>query len=474
MNWLGLQTVAEISVERILNALPEGLLIAFFAWALLRILRKQNSGTRFAVWFLALLAVAALPVFGGFRFGPLHWGDMRPAISIPGHWALFVFLFWVMGSSLALARLLTGLWRLRKLRQSCTPMMAADLDPMVRKTVETIGGLKSMSQAITIAASEQVRVPAAIGFWKRTIVLPTWALRELPPNDLNVILLHELAHLRRGDDWTNLIQKIVRALFFFHPAVWWIESQLSVEREMACDDAVLAETANPRGYAICLVSLLEKSLAQKGWSMAQAAVHRAHEASLRLAQILDTNRPVATRVWKPALGMIGAFSMCCLMVLPHAPQFVAFDRGALIRSNQAYSGGLNQASFPTSVNSSSTKTAVVIPALLRMRESSSLTSSLRTSPNVVSAQVPTHASAQRQLTPARTLVSQSNAPRPREVMMNASPSGKYGPEVRTLFFIETTQYVIDDSSVWSVQVWRVTVLSTNLNRSAKVPAANSI
>lgn len=208
--------------------------------------------------------------------------------------------------------------------------------------------------------------------------------------------------------------------------------------------------------------------------MAQAAVHRAHEASLRLAQILDTNRPVATRVWKPALGMVGAFSMCCLMALPHAPQFVAFDRGALIRSSQAYSVGLNQASFPTSVNSSSAKTAVVIPALLRMRESSSSTSSLRTSPNVVSRQFPTHASAQRQLTPARTLVAQSNAPRPREVMMNASRSGKYGPEVRTLFFIETTQYVIDDSSVWSVQVWRVTVLSTNLNRWAKVPTANSI
>ena len=69
MNWLSVQTVAEISVERILNALPEGLLIAFFAWALLRVLRKQNSGTRFAVWFLALIAVAALPVCGGFRFG---------------------------------------------------------------------------------------------------------------------------------------------------------------------------------------------------------------------------------------------------------------------------------------------------------------------------------------------------------------------------------------------------------------------
>jgi beta-lactamase regulating signal transducer with metallopeptidase domain len=199
--------------------------------------------------------------------------------------------------------------------------------------------------------SEDVRVPSAIGFWNRTIVLPAWALRELPPEDLNVILLHEFAHLRRWDDWTNLIQKIIRALFFFHPAVWWIENRLAVEREMACDDAVLATTANPHGYASCLVSLLEKSLAHRlehrPWSMAQAAVRRAHEASLRLAQILDKNRPVATRVWRPALAIVGAFSVVCLMALPLAPRFVAFDRGSdrdmtAGHSDYAYSAAVSQ------------------------------------------------------------------------------------------------------------------------------------
>ena len=330
MNWLSVQSVAQISVERILNALPEGFLIALFAWGLLRILRRQNSGTRFAVWFLALLTVAALPVLGGIGDGragmvagscrdasgmaPANsWGSLRPAITIPGRWALFVFLGWALGASFAMMRLAAGLWRLRRLRRSCTPIVAEDLDPAVRKTVEAIGGSGSVisSNSITIARSECVRVPAAIGFWKRTIVLPAWALRELPAQDLNVILLHEFAHLRRWDDWTNLIQKIVRALFFFHPAVLWIEKRISVEREMACDDAVLAETANPHGYAACLVSLLEKNLAHRlahgRWSMAQAAVHRAREASLRLAQILDKNRPAATRVWKPALAWSALF-----------------------------------------------------------------------------------------------------------------------------------------------------------------------
>jgi beta-lactamase regulating signal transducer with metallopeptidase domain len=504
MNWLSVQTVAQISVERILNALPEGFLIALFAWALLRVLRRQNSGTRFAVWFLALLTVAALPVLGGVGEGRAlmagmssgmssgmlsgmasanSWGSLRPAITIPGRWALFVFIAWAFGAGVGMMRLVAGLWRLRRLRLSCTPIVAADLDPAVRKTVDAIGssGLVvsrsiSISRSITIATSEFVRVPAAIGFWRRTIVLPAWALRELPAQDLNVILLHEFAHLRRWDDWTNLIQKIVRAVFFFHPAVWWIEKRISVEREMACDDAVLAETANPHGYATCLVSLLEKSLAhrlaQRRWSMAQAAVHRAREASLRLAQILDKNRPAATRVWKPALGMVGAFSVACLMALPLAPQFVAFDRGVVAsHSDHAYLAAVSQASFRP-LRQPSVKTAAVVPAGLRTGESSSVGSTAR----IIPARVHEHAVAGQQLARAHVVAARPNAPPPpvRLVEASASADQETVPEFRTLIFIEATQYRNSESTVWSVQVWRVMLVSSVRDRLAGAPVANSI
>jgi len=161
MNWLLLQTMAQISVERILNALPEGFLIALFVWALLRVLRRQNSGTRFAVWFLALLTVAALPVLGGLGAGPGQghalmtsgmsapvWRSLRPAIAIPGRWALFVFLAWAVGVGVAMARLATGLWHLRQLHRSCTPVVAADIDPVVRKTVEAIGASGSVESRL--------------------------------------------------------------------------------------------------------------------------------------------------------------------------------------------------------------------------------------------------------------------------------------------------------------------------------------
>jgi len=487
MNWLSVQTVAQISVERILHALPEGFLIAIFAWALLRVLRRQNSGTRFAVWFLALLTVAALPVLGGIGEGRARmvagilsgmasansWGSLRPAITIPGRWALFVFLAWALGASVAMMRLAAGLWRLRRLRRSCTPIVAADLDPAVRKTVEAIGASgsvisNSISNLITIATSECVRVPAAIGFWKRTIVLPAWTLRELPAQDLNVILLHEFAHLRRWDDWTNLIQKIVRALFFFHPAVWWIEKRISVEREMACDDAVLAETANPHGYATCLVSLLEKSLAHrlaqrltdKRWSMAQAAVHRAREASLRLAQILDKNRPAATRVWKPALGMVGVFSVACLMALPLAPQFVAFDRGSLTsHGDPVDSAAVSPSSFP-SLPSTSGEPGV--PARLDGRDARRSTKR----PHAVGGQ---------HFVPESVVSARSNAAPPRERVVEAGTSADQEtvPEFRTLIFIEATQYGNSDSAVWRVQVWRVMLVKTGLDTLAGVAVAHS-
>jgi len=466
MNWLTLQTAAQISVERILNALPEGLLIAVFAWILLRFFRRQNSGTRFAVWFLTLIAVAALPLVAVLRF-PVDEGHVgmirtassavtRPAITIPERWAVFVFALWVFGAVAAIARLGVGLWQLRQLRRSCARIAPDDLDPVLRKTVETI----TDSQSVAVLTSDTVSVPAAIGFGQRAIILPGWTLRELPPADLNAILLHEFAHLQRGDDWTNLVQKVVRAVFFFHPAVWWIERQLSVEREMACDDAVLAATANPHGYATCLVSLLEKSLAHRGWTMAQAAVHRAREASLRLAKILDKNRPGATRVWKPAVGLVGAFAFVCLVALPHVPQLVAVDRGFAPSLTARNSAPANFDSPVRTAFQATHPTAVAIP----------LTFHQKSRTKAVSRPINSQPSAPVQSAP------QTNAKPvpPGVIAANANLDQEFVPQFQTVVFIQATPYGNFAVPLWRVQVWRVTVLTGMRERVARVPVASSI
>ncbi len=324
MNWLGTQSMAQVWVERVLNSLPEGLLIALFAWLLLRLIGRQNSGTRFAVWFMALIAVVGLSFFGGFK---LHEGRISaPAtpvsshIVIPVFWAEVIFAAWALTAIFALARIAAGLWQVRVIRRSCAEVDLSQLDSAIAQTLQQ----HNVGRPVCLAVSERVKVPAAIGFWKPAIVLPTWTLRELAPQELNPILIHELTHLKRRDDWTNLFQKMARAFFFFHPAVWWIDSRLSLEREMACDDAVLANTGNPRAYASSLIDLLEKSCARRGWTMAQAAVHRAQELSQRIAQILDAKRPATTRVWKPALALVSVFSLACFALSYCAPRLIAF------------------------------------------------------------------------------------------------------------------------------------------------------
>jgi hypothetical protein len=156
------------------------------------------------------------------------------------------------------------------------------------------------------------------------IVIPAWALGELSTEELKVVLLHESAHLERWDDWTNLTQKVLRALFFFHPVVWWLESKLALEREMACDDLVVAATSSPRAYAECLVSLAEKSSGRRSFALAQAAVNRMKHTSLRIRQILDGKHCGATAVWKPAVGLAAAAAMACLLFVNDAPKLVGF------------------------------------------------------------------------------------------------------------------------------------------------------
>jgi len=182
-----------------------------------------------------------------------------------------------------------------------------------------------VSRKVTLAISDELRVPAAIGFWKPMVILPAWAVKELSADELNAILIHELAHLKRYDDITNLAQKVIRAMFFFNPAVLWLENRLSLEREMACDDAVLAETENPRAYAECLVAVAEKSFVRRGMSLAQAAVSRMRQTSRRVAQILDGERRSAARVWKPALALMTVFAAGWVATVSRAPELVGFQ-----------------------------------------------------------------------------------------------------------------------------------------------------
>ena len=323
---IDLHTIAQVSALRIVDCLIEGTLITMFASLLLGYARRQSSATRFATWFAVLVAIAALPMLGGLASST---GTGIPAaslsksvITLPVSWTLYLFVAWAAIALWGLLGVGRGLWHLRVLRKTCVPVDSTLLDVQL---LETLARNQS-PRAVALCVSDHVQVPTAIGVLRPAVVLPRWVMQELPPDELNQILLHELAHLRRWDDWTNLTQKVVRALFFFHPAVWWIEKRVSLEREMACDDAVLAETASPRAYAECLAHLAEKTLIQRSMALAQAALGKIHQTSLRVAQILDGNRPIrSARSWKPAVSLVAAFAMASVVGISKAPRLIAFS-----------------------------------------------------------------------------------------------------------------------------------------------------
>jgi hypothetical protein len=302
---------------------------------------------------------------------------------------------------------------------------------------------------------------------KPAIVLPGWALRELSPVELNAVLLHELAHLRRWDDWTNLAQEILKAIFFFHPAFWWIGHGLSLEREMACDDFVLAGTSNPQAYAQCLVSVAEKSFLRRGLALAQAVAGRIEQTSQRLIRILDVDRPTATNLSKPALGLVAAFSAICVMSLPHAPRLVAFE----VR-DPGFSAS-DRAGFPQAVVDSSAVGAKLIPAALQIPGASPSTSPISSSRNskpafgaraplnrvvkLKSANVSRHVATRSDNPVANFVRLQINSPR----LMNGNASAAssvqdVGYPAPMLLVIQTAE-VDGYGRVWSISIVQFTV-----------------
>jgi beta-lactamase regulating signal transducer with metallopeptidase domain len=261
---------------------------------------------------------------GSFTSLAIRVGTPHSAITLPSAWALDLFVVWAVIAGIGLIKVGVGLWRLRQLRRGCASVDVASLDSLLQKTLDSFGQQIGKKRQVRLLKSDRLSVPAAIGFFRPAVVIPIWSLQELSPEELNAVLLHELAHLQRWDDWTNLAQKLLRAVFFFHPAVWFVESKLSLEREMACDDVVLAATSSPRAYAECLVSLAEKSFLHRGLALAQAAVSRMRQTTLRVSQILDGNRPGTTGVWKPAVGLLATFSVVTVISVSQAPELVAF------------------------------------------------------------------------------------------------------------------------------------------------------
>ena len=310
---------AEVS-EGLLYCAIAGTLLASAVWFLLRLFPRRNSRTSFAVWFSTLLATALLPWARLLSGDGTDRAGGHALVTVSTAWAWYVFLAWAGVAFIGLARVALATFQLRRIRVEAVAVDWKTLDADLRALLEDFQRCRKVS----VLVSQRLEVPTAIGFYKPAIILPAWLLESTPAEELKYILLHELAHLRRRDDWTNLTQKILKALLFFLPSVWWIERRLSLEREMACDDAVLAHSCSPRGYAECLARVAEKSFLRRQIALAQAVVGRVWQLTTRVAIILDPDRPRAAHLWKPAIPVVMVLAGLCALPASFAPELVSF------------------------------------------------------------------------------------------------------------------------------------------------------
>ena len=187
---------------------------------------------------------------------------------------------WVIGGLIFASPLALSLWRLSTLRRHGLPW------PHAQAAVKTLAASADVSRTIAVVTTDAVPAPFTFGVIAPVIVLPE-AAHDWDPAALNRAILHELAHIRRGDWWTQLAGRAVCALYWFHPLAWRVYRQLSVEAERACDDEVLTRDAGT-DYADQLVALARHMSA--GAAPLVGMANRSDLAT-RVAAVLDADQP---------------------------------------------------------------------------------------------------------------------------------------------------------------------------------------
>ena len=221
--------------------------------------------------------------------------------------------FWFAGVWIFVLRHAAGwIWvsRLRRRGVCCAP-------EHWQKEIDRLSALLRVSKPIHILESCLAEVPMVVGHIRPVILMPIGLLAGLPPGQIEAVLLHELAHIRRYDYLVNILQRAVECLLFYHPAVWWISHVMRTERESCCDDVVVATSGNVREYADALAALEENR-----WSSGEPALAAAGGNLMkRIRRLLYQNPRSANGVWTPflAAALLIATTVVTLAEWPQQP-----------------------------------------------------------------------------------------------------------------------------------------------------------
>jgi len=225
---------------------------------------------------------------------------------------------WLIGVIALSIRSLGGWWLIQRLRTSAT----MEASTAVQIAFHRISSALGLRNPVLLRVSNAIAGPVTVGALRAMVLLPLSAALSLSPDELEVVLAHELAHVRRADFFWNLLQTLAETLFFFHPAVWWIGSRIRHERELCCDDLALKVCPNPMVYAKALFHLEEQRSRRLQLAMALDGHQSPQTLRMRIARILG--EPVSWSAHRPPrpFSLAAACAALIVLLLP-VPQVLA-------------------------------------------------------------------------------------------------------------------------------------------------------
>ena len=266
MTWLDTQ-VAPVLARALGNFLWEGALIAALLGVMLVVLRRAHAQARYTAACAAMLAMIASFIVTVAAPGPALWqpavralADLpEPAVGSGAPWrdpasrplANWAVALWLTGVALLMVRRTGGWLSARRLLKRA----AVAADQLGIALLERLRTRMGVTRDVALVESGLAQSPCVVGWLRPAILMPAGLLAGLPPGQVEAILLHELAHIRRHDYLVNLLQGAVEDLLFYHPAVWWVGRVMRRERENCCDDAVVAMGGDRRTWAHTLAAM---------------------------------------------------------------------------------------------------------------------------------------------------------------------------------------------------------------------------
>ena len=253
----------------LLHLVWQGVVVAFVLWIALAGLRRSSAHARYAASCAALGILALTPIATMYRVyqrpadlavgfagagTALVTAVFTSSISAPMDWLTlaraWVLPVWACGVALLSLRLLWGYAKVSAMRRT------GDLgEPAVLAMVSRLAERVGVTRTVRVLISSLADGPSVIGWLKPVVLLPAATLLGLTPEQLEAVLAHELAHIRRYDYLVNIVQMLIETLFFYHPAVWWISGRIRQERELCCDDIAVRCCGDAVGYARALTAL---------------------------------------------------------------------------------------------------------------------------------------------------------------------------------------------------------------------------